>query len=162
MVLGARESSFAKRAITKVTEILRPFAIERGSPEEEELKQAAQKKAGKKRGRSDRKFTEAERKLLEQARIDDPSAFENELADADLKRLIAEVKERRKALKRQISQHTSRSKGEFVNHLTTFYQELVKKDREKRARETNKAQAAKVARVRKQSKTEQIEHMPEI
>ena len=162
MVLGARVPNSAKMAITKVTEILKPFAILPGSPEEEELKQAAQKKTAKKRGRSDSRLTEAERKLLEQARIDDPTAFENELADADMKRLIAEVKARRKALKKQISQHNSGSKGEFVNHLNAFYQGLIKRDREKRTGAAPTKKAAAVPSRPKKSKPEPIEHMPEI
>lgn len=147
MVLGARDISSMAAAILRIHAVLINYAV----PKEELKANAAARRNVRKRktpavaATQPGELTEAERALVDQARIDDPDAFKaldalrRDLATSEMRRLADEVKHRRREALKHAKHQTANSRAELEEMVNTFYNQLVQKDRAKREKRQKRA-----------------------
>lgn len=142
MVLGARDVSSMTAAIIRIHAVLQRFAVPHDSPEAKEFRKGSNTLRRNMRKRAaagasagnyvETDLTEVEQALVDQARVDDPEAFKHNPARNEMKRLAAEVKERRRLALQHAKHQVANTRAEFDKMISDFYTKLVERDRVRR------------------------------
>ncbi len=134
MVLGARTYSAILQAVENVHVVLKNYAVDRNSPAAEEFRTNTRRGTRGRKAVGPDGLTDDQRMLLAQARIDDPEAFEKQLAAEEMKRLANAVKSRKRAALSAASKQAVNTKEEFEALIDRYYDDLVERDRKRRAK----------------------------